>query len=143
MAKPVQILVAEDSESDVFLLTKALEHTGLEFSLRAASDGVEAVEILTADPCPRFDLIVLDFHLPKASAIQILESIRAQGRHANSRIAILTSVLPEKTRSALTAAGAHAVLLKPSDLEGYDDLGLALRDLAQGRSSREFGTSAP
>ena len=52
--KPVQILLADDSESDVFLVRRALQQQGLPHHLTVTHDGAEALNLLNqAEKDPR------------------------------------------------------------------------------------------
>ena len=64
MAKPIEILLVEDSPSDVRLTIEALKEAKLHNQLHVATDGESAMAFLTDPAKPRPDLILLDLNLP-------------------------------------------------------------------------------
>ena len=78
--KPIEILLVEDSPSDVRLTIEALKDAKVRNHLSVVSDGVEAVSFLKkvgkyADS-PRPDLILLDLNLPKKDGREVLKEIK-------------------------------------------------------------------
>jgi len=64
----LNILLVEDNEGDVFLISEALEELNLPLRISFAKDGREALEFLNSylkserNPAP--DLVLLDINLP-------------------------------------------------------------------------------
>jgi len=81
-----------------------------------AQSGAEAVAI-ARETQP--DLILLDFHLPGANAIELMPDIRSCS--PGSRIVVLTSDTSEATRIACMTAGADAYLTKDQALDDIED----------------------
>jgi two-component system response regulator len=70
--RPAEILLVEDSPTDVLMTQEAFEQAKLLINLHVVEDGVEAMAFLRkAGPygnAPRPDLILLDWNLPKKMA---------------------------------------------------------------------------
>ncbi len=67
--KPVNVLLVEDSPTDVLITQEALEEAKLLTELHVVEDGVEAIAFLRKEgkyaDAPRPDLIILDLNLPR------------------------------------------------------------------------------
>jgi CheY-like chemotaxis protein len=70
------ILVAEDAEDVLFLLSKMLEIKG--YRVLAAMDGEEAISVFKANE-DRIDLVMLDMVMPKLRGREVFERIREGG----------------------------------------------------------------
>ncbi len=107
------LLVAEDDPVSARFLQAALEQLGATVTL--AVNGDEALDMACRT---RFELLLLDHHLPGLDGIDILRQLRRRPEAASARTpAIATSAewTPEK-RQRMLAAGHVAVLAKPCDL---------------------------
>ena len=77
---PIEILLVEDSPSDIDLTREALEDTRVHNRLSVVTDGVEALAFLrkegkyAGEPHP--DLILLDLNLPDMSGHDVLRHLR-------------------------------------------------------------------
>src|SRR6187551_2395724 len=75
-----KILIAEDDANIRQGLVATLESDG--YAVTAASDGAQALKIF---PQQKFDLVVLDVMMPKASGYDVCRELRARG----SRVPVL------------------------------------------------------
>src|SRR5262245_35868352 len=99
------IFLVEDDSSTVDLYTNRLEQAG--FRTAFVSDARQAFEAL---PNLSADLIILDLMLPKLGGFQLLEAIRADNRHKNTPVLVLSNAyLPEMAQRALRAGGNKAL----------------------------------
>ncbi len=108
MSQPLALIVEDDPKlCQIFSLTLQAD-----FSIEVCQDGREALARLgSADPAAIVpDLVVLDLHLPGASGEEILHSIRADARLANTRVILSTA---NHLDAELLADQADVVLLKP------------------------------
>jgi CheY-like chemotaxis protein len=102
-----KILLVDDDPFLQCLYRKTLEREG--FSLLTADDGLAAIEKLSELSA---DLVVLDLMLPKMDGLQVLESIRADRRHHDLPVLILSNAyLPQMAQKAMKA-GATLGMLK-------------------------------
>ena len=94
----MNILLAEDDESDVLLIERALKQLGANVQLHIVSDGEEAVDYLSGDgvyvdrtkyPLP--SLMLLDLKMPKRSGLEVLQWIRAHPNLRRLPVVVLTS----------------------------------------------------
>ena len=129
-AKTERILVVEDEESLALGIRDALEHAGHEVDV--ALDGRAALAAIRAG---KHDLIVLDLMLPGISGLDVLRTLRAEGRDA--RVVILTAKAEEPDVVKGLDAGADDYMTKP-----FSPRELVARVAAQFRR-RELDTSPP
>lgn len=158
-SQPVHILLAEDDGAFVYLLRKALRHSGLEFELTAIDDGELALAFVrgeghyVARRMP--DLAVIDVKLPKCNGLEVLEAISRDQEFANVAVVVM-SAHSDPPQSLATDRFAFARYIpKPTDLDELMQVGRLLRKMALERRLRldaaqqsdrpalEFGDSAP
>src|SRR5215813_2789203 len=89
-----EILLIEDSPSDVILIRRALDKALNHYRLNLAADGESALKILSSvetECCPRPDLIVMDLNLPRISGQKLLDYVRGSDRLAGIPVIVATS----------------------------------------------------
>ncbi len=106
-----RILVADDSPTNIFVLTAMLRSLGL--AAITAADGAEAVEVAARH---RPALIFMDVQMPRLDGMAAAQRIRAA--HPERRIAIVAVTAHPDVRSqpAFTAAAFDDCMMKPVDL---------------------------
>ena len=78
--KSFQILLVEDSLSDIRLIREALKETPVLVDIAVAHDGVEATDYLRkaeTELVPRPDLVLLDLNLPRKNGLEVLAEVKA------------------------------------------------------------------
>jgi two-component system, chemotaxis family, sensor kinase CheA len=111
-APPVRqgrVLVAEDSITSRLLLKGILEGAG--YHVRTAPDGLEAFNLLHAEP---FDLLVSDVEMPGLNGFDLTARVRADSRLAQLPVVLVTARESSEDRERGIDAGAHAYLAKSS-----------------------------
>jgi len=117
------ILLVEDDENDVFLLTKALKRLGIGNPLHVACDGQQAIDYVEGQgkfsdraefPVPY--LVLLDLKLPHVKGLDVLKRIR-EGEGPKPIVVILSSSKNATDVSGAYVLGANAYLAKPTDFE--------------------------
>ena len=89
-----------------------------------AADGEEALELLRRDPP---DVVLLDVRMPRRSGIEVLETLRQEGRSVAT--ILLTTFDDDEALAQGLAAGARGWLLKDVGLERLTE---AIRTVASG-----------
>jgi two-component system response regulator MprA len=102
------ILIAEDDAGIIGLLIELLTEEG--YAVQVAASGDDALAALPAEP---YDLALVDLHLPGLGGWEVLKALRAQP--IDTPIVIMTTDTLDATK--LEAAGAHACLYKPFELD--------------------------
>ncbi len=106
-----QILIADDEPSLRELLTELL--TDEDYIVDSVPGGAEVLERLQSDT--RYDLLLLDLHLPKMDGLQLLERLRKE----SNEIPVIMMTGGGTSSSAIRAMqmGAYDYLHKPFDNE--------------------------
>ena len=102
-----RVLVVDD---DPDLLTIAKANLAGRFEVFSASDGLEAIEKITAYTP---DLLVLDAMMPKMSGYQLCQSLRRNARFAKTPIIFLSGKASPRDREYALRIGANDFLAKP------------------------------
>lgn len=106
------VLVVEDDPVSLAFLGEAIRACGAEVS--GCSDGSAALGLARAR---RFDLLVLDQHLPGMDGDAVLAALRADPAAASAAApAVATSAAGEAALAPLLRAGFAAVLAKPAEV---------------------------
>jgi CheY-like chemotaxis protein len=119
----LSVLVAEDNEINAMLARTLLERLGHMPTM--VTDGEQAVAAVT-HACAagrRFDLILMDLHMPHVDGITATRRIRAveaDARCAPTRIVALTANAAAEDRMACMAAGMNGFLTKPFDRDSFN-----------------------
>jgi CheY-like chemotaxis protein len=110
----IRVLVADDSETILLLLRTRLEMEGYEVS--TAADGQEVVEALAgAGPDQQPDLILLDAMMPRMSGLDVLRTLRDEGR--DTPVLIVSAHRADETLTEAEGLGADGCVAKPIDFE--------------------------
>jgi len=135
------ILLVEDDENDVLVMTMALEKAGLTCPIRVASDGREAQDYLSgagifADrheyPLPY--LIFLDLKLPRVMGLEVLKWVRERPEFDSIIVLILSSSsMPEDIQGAYHLH-ANGYLVKPYSLEKLEHMTQAIKEFWFGQN---------
>jgi CheY-like chemotaxis protein len=131
--KPVQVLLAEDNEGDVFLVHEALRAHGLQYQMDVVKDGSEVdsyLQRLSEAPeslCP--NIFLLDLNLPKTDGYDILNKFRSHPQCADVPVLVVTSSDAPKDRHRAELLGATGYFRKPSDLSEFLELGAVVSRL--------------
>ena len=116
--RPAQILLVEDSPTDVLMTREAFEQANLVSNLHVVEDGVEAVAFLLRTGsygyAPRPDLILLDWNLPRKNGREVLAEVKADASLKDIPIVVLTTSQPSGTSSPPIASMLTAISPNPS-----------------------------
>jgi diguanylate cyclase (GGDEF)-like protein len=100
----LRALIVDDDENYRFFIASAVARFG--FAAVSANDGAQALEILASSP--PFDLLLVDFEMPRVNGLETIAAIRADDRFADAFAVMIT--------------GRDEVQIKIEALRsGYDD----------------------
>jgi two-component system, chemotaxis family, response regulator Rcp1 len=126
MAKPIEILLIEDSPSDVALTIEALKTGRIGNNLNRVADGVEAMEYLRQQgrfaQSPRPDLIMLDLNLPKKDGREVLRELKNDPSLKFIPIIVLTTSRADKDVLQSYELNANCYITKPVDFQQFIDV---------------------
>jgi len=110
-----RVLVVDDNATNRLVLQTLLEGFGLD--CQVAETGLEAVAACSA---ARWDLVLMDIHMPQMDGMTATREIRAReicaDRPRTPIVAVTASVLPEDL-ARYAAAGMDGVIAKPVSIE--------------------------
>ena len=115
LVRPLAVMVVDDT-----LMVRELQRSILErggFTVRTASDGAEALAMLTEQPA---DLVVTDLEMPNVDGYVLIKSIRAHPKLANIPVLIVSSHASDEDHQRGLDAGADGYIVKTA----FDEAGL-------------------
>lgn len=110
MSQSYRLLIVEDNED--ILLSFYDFFTSLDYSVKTATNGLDAVKILKADS-KGFDALITDLVMPNISGVGLIAMTRSQ--YPDMRIIAITG-WGDKPGALASEADADLVLYKPVDL---------------------------
>ena len=122
-ARPIEILLVEDSPADVRLTMEALRDAKVRNNLHVAADGVEALAFLRREGkhegAVRPDLILLDLNLPKMGGREVLEDIKSDPLLRRIPVVVITTSEAEEDIARSYDLHANCYISKPVDLDQF------------------------
>src|SRR5919202_4006879 len=103
-----RVLVVDDDPSILLFVREALDFEG--FQVQVAVDGLQALEVLEAEPHPC--LLLLDMRMPRLDGWGVSQALRERGWQITT--CVMTAA--QDARAWAREIGAAAVLPKPFDL---------------------------
>ncbi len=123
---PADILLVEDSPSDVLFTREALAQARVLANLHVVEDGVRALEFLRRvgpySSAPHPHLILLDLNLPRKDGRELLREIKEDPALRMIPVAVLTT--SSREQDVLRAYDLHAncYITKPVDFGRFVEL---------------------
>ncbi len=121
------ILLADDSENDRELITRALRKFRLVNEIVTVRDGAEALDFLlrrgdfkareTLHPI----LVLLDIKMPRVNGLEVLELIKHDPHLCHIPVVMLTSSKEGPDVDECYRLQANAYVVKPTDFEEFAD----------------------
>ena len=128
----IQILLVEDSRSDVELTIEAMRDAKVANQLHVVEDGVDAMAFLRQQDryasVPRPDLVLLDLNLPRKDGKEVLAEIRADAGLEAIPVAVLTTSKAESDVLRSYQLGANCYIAKPVQLDEFLEVIHAIED---------------
>lgn len=117
-----EVLVAEDNPANQHIVRAMLERAGAVVTI--VDDGGAAIEKVQSH---RYDLVLMDYRMPKVDGIAATREIRQWERSVHgrerTRIIALTANAVAEEDNRFTAAGMDGYLMKPIEMEALHRLG--------------------
>jgi two-component system, response regulator len=129
----VEILLVEDNENDVLLVTQALKNANITNRVFVMRDGAAALDFLFSAGefahrrnNDRPQVILLDLNLPKIDGLEVLRRIKADSRTRSIPVVVLTSSKEDLDISTAKHLGAETYIVKPVDFQNFSATALKL-----------------
>lgn len=119
----IHILLVEDNEGDIFLITEALEEGKIVNKISVTKDGKEAIDFLEKrgkyknEETP--DLILLDVNLPKKNGHEVLTYIKTAENLKQIPVIMLTTSSSDKDILLSYKNYANCFITKPLDVNNF------------------------
>ena len=109
-------LLVEDNELNAEIAEEILGMTGI--AVECASDGIEAVDMVTECPDGYYDIIFMDIQMPKMNGYDAARAIRAMDRNYCKQVPIVAMTANAFAEDVLAAktVGMNEHIAKPLDL---------------------------
>jgi CheY-like chemotaxis protein len=124
--QPIDILLVEDSPSDVLLTREALRDARIANDLSVARDGEEAMAYLRQEGehagKRRPDLVILDLNLPRKDGREVLRDIKGDESLRRIPVVVLTTSSSDRDIGDCYDSHANCFLTKPIDFEEFIDV---------------------
>lgn len=118
-----QILLVEDSPTDVELTREVLAEARVRNDLHAVTDGEAAMRFLRREgefaDAPRPDIVLLDVNLPRMSGHEVLEAVKGDEDLRSIPVIMLTTSRDEADVLGAYRRHVNSFIVKPLDLEQF------------------------
>lgn len=132
MYQEVKILLVEDSEGDIVLITQALKNAQVTNGITVVKDGEEALKYLRKEGAYNNvetpDLILLDINLPKIDGIEVLAEIKKDEILMSIPVVMLTTSESESDIVNSYHNHANCYIVKPVDFKKFIDVMQVIKD---------------
>ncbi len=126
MENILDIILVEDSPSDVELTLDALKKHNLVNRVKVLADGAEALDYLFAtgdysgrNTAKNPTVILLDLKLPKVDGLEVLKKIKADPSTKKIPVVVLTSSNEDRDRLESYKLGVNSYIVKPVEFESF------------------------
>ncbi len=133
MLNEIPILLAEDDENDIFLMTRAFDRAGIPNPLVVVRNGQEAIDYLEGtgrfQPRDKFPLpgfMLLDLKMPAVDGFDVLKWLRGKPEFDTLPVVVLTSSKLQADVDKSRQLGVFDYRVKP---QAFDDLVRLLDDV--------------
>lgn len=124
----IEILLAEDNQSDAELTIRALKKFKVINRLHWVKDGVEALEFIrcTGDyagraPQCELKLVLLDLKMPRVDGIGVLRELKADLETKRIPIVVMTSSNQDRDIAECYRLGANGYVTKPVQFASFSE----------------------
>ena len=120
---PIEILLIDDDESDVFLTKRAFNKAKMLNNVQVARDGEDALAMLRREGlhknAKRPDLILLDLNMPRMNGHEFLEIVKADDDLKSVPVIVMTMSQSEADMMRSYQSHASSYISKPIELEQF------------------------
>jgi CheY-like chemotaxis protein len=127
--KPKTILLAEDDPDDIYLISEAIDESGLHAHLVVVENGVELLDYLcqrgrfSQDPEWQFpDLVLLDLNMPLINGREALAAMKSDSAIRSVPVVVLTTSNAQVDLEQSYDQGASGFITKPAGFSSLRDI---------------------
>ncbi len=119
--KKAHILLIEDNEGDILLITEALEERDFIKEISVVKDGEKALEYIFNKVSHQDqnlpDLILMDINIPKKSGHEVLQTIKVEEQSKHIPVIMMSTSSSEKDMELAYLYNANYYITKPVDMD--------------------------
>lgn len=123
IARPIEILLVEDSPGDARLTKEALKENNVWNNLHTVEDGQDALAWLRREGkysnAPHPDIILLDLNMPKKDGRHTLAEIKEDQYLKHIPVVVLTTSKEQEDILQVYNLNANCYITKPLDFEQF------------------------
>jgi CheY-like chemotaxis protein len=126
------ILLAEDDIDDQDFITEAFQKIDSSLTIHTVLNGTKVLPFLNSlsdEQLPQ--LILLDYNLPEQNGADVLEQLTSNSRYQAIPKIVWSTSNWAQYRNRCLELGACFYMVKPSDIQGIEDLAKQMIDLCQ------------
>jgi len=116
----INILYAEDNESDVMLFRLHCKKSRVINPIEIVGNGEEVFQFLEDNESP--DLILLDLNMPRMGGLTCLRELKKDDRYRHIPVVMLTTSDKEEDIVKTYQEGGCSFLTKPVQIKDFDQL---------------------
>jgi CheY-like chemotaxis protein len=145
-ARPLDILLVEDSEADVKITLRAFKNAKFKNNISVVNDGQECLDFVRRQgkylgaQHPRPDIILLDINMPKIDGFGVLKALKSDEEYNFIPVIVLSGSKNQDDIMKSYASGANSFIQKPVEydefvavIEGFNFYWHALNKLPGGK----------
>lgn len=121
----MHVLIVEDNEGDILLLTELLEDRPSIRKISVAKTGQEAIDFIQKVGAYKNaespDLIFLDINLPLKNGHEVLTEIKGNGKTRKIPVMMLTTSSSPEDINGCYDKHANLYITKPGDMNTFED----------------------
>lgn len=124
--RPMNVLLAEDSEHDILATKRAWKKHNISNPLYVVNDGEECMDFLLhqgaytdPDNAPAISLLLLDLNMPKMSGIEVLRAIRKTPEIRHLKTVVLTTSQSDEDQIKSYDLCVNAFITKPIAFDNF------------------------
>ena len=125
----VELLLVQNDSKDLKRTLEAFKRAKLSNRIAIVRDGAAALDYLFCrgpyaerQPATPPQVVLLDLHIPKMHALEVLSRTRADQRTQNIHVVVLTNSRKDPDLPAALRVGADAFIVKPVNLDKFGAL---------------------
>lgn len=116
----MKILLVDDDDGDIMLITDALNAVRPGIEIERAYDGEDMLGLIEhSEKAP--DLILLDLNMPGVNGHDALRRLRTTSRHSQTPVIIFTTSSADRDIDAAYKNHANAYVQKPGDYSAFQE----------------------
>lgn len=117
ITNPLNLLLADDDTDDCFIFNEALEELNMSAKLTTVNDGVQLMQLLSANETLLPDALFLDLNMPRKGGIECLSEIKISDKLMKLPVIIYSTSLNMEIVDLLYQKGAYYYICKPGEFD--------------------------